>query len=268
MSMVAAFVMAFTVACSSSEGEPAEPIADPSPTEPTKSAPGPTADAGGDATTPSGGTDASSEGGEVGAADLVAITTACAKKVSSAPYARDVGGAANIDVCGLTGAVFWKADMDIDCDGKPSATCSKATDPSFLAETAASDSKGQPLDAAKLPYVVVPLPSSRFDYRKAGLRLGNVVAVVYDGKVEYGVIGDLGPASIIGEASYAMAKKLGIDPNPAKGGTGSGVLYIAFTGTTAKIAPIEDHTKAVTSGRALAKKLVTANKQSTSKSKK
>lgn len=208
-----------------------------------------------DASAPDGGGAA----GDVTPQQLLALVSTCTKKLSSAPYATDEDEASNLDVCGLQGAVFWKADMDIDCDGKASTTCSKKTDPSYLPETAASDSKGAPLDAAKLPYVVVPLASARFDYAKAGLRLGNVVAVIYKGKVEYGVLGDLGPASILGEASYAMAKNLGINPNPATGGVDSGVTYIAFTGTTAKITPIEDHSKAVQAGKTLAKKLVADN---------
>ncbi|MEI2764086.1 MAG: glycoside hydrolase family 75 protein [Dermatophilaceae bacterium] len=100
--------------------------------------------------------------------------------------------------------------MDIDCDGKPSTVCNKSADPAFQPQTSATDSKGAFLDASELPYVVIPLPSTRFDYAKAGLELGTVVAVIYDGKVEYGVFGDEGPDNIIGEASYAMAQLLGI----------------------------------------------------------
>jgi hypothetical protein len=117
-----------------------------------------------------------------------------------------------------------------------------------MPETAAVDSSGDPLDAAALPFVVVPGRSSRFDYRAAGLAMGTVVAVVYADRVEYGPLGDIGPTSIIGEASYAMADRLGIDPDPSSGGVEGGVLYIAFTGADAKLATIEDHDEAVTVG--------------------
>src|SRR5256885_645985 len=38
---------------------------------------------------------------------------------------------ATIPVCGLKNAVFWQADMDIDCDGKITTQCSSQTDPAF-----------------------------------------------------------------------------------------------------------------------------------------
>jgi glycosyl hydrolase group 75 (putative chitosanase) len=71
--------------------------------------------------------------------------------------------------------------------------------------------------------------------------------------------GGEGPKAIIGEASYAMAKNLGIDPDPSTGGTDSGVTYIAFTGAGAVVPKIEDHPAAVTLGQQLASTLVTAN---------
>jgi len=53
------------------------------------------------------------------------------------------------------------------------------------------------------------MPSARETAR------GNVVAVIYNHKLQYAVFGDTGPTNLIGEASYATAKKLGIDPDPA-----------------------------------------------------
>lgn len=194
------------------------------------------------------------------AADLLALLASC-KELTASKYQSDdePNAPADIPVCGLTGAVYWNADMDIDCDGKMSAQCNDQTDPSYLPETAATDSNGEFLDAATLPYVVVPLKSFRFDYKAAGLTLGSVIAVIYKGKVEYGVFGDLGPANIIGEASYAMAKSLGIDPDPAVGGADSGVTYIAFTGATAVVGTMEDHNEAVQVGQSRAAQLLTEN---------
>src|SRR5262249_54773704 len=82
---------------------------------------------------------------------LLAKVKECATKLSTAPYSKDSGGAATIDVCGLGDIVFWKADLDVDCDGKESVVCNKSTDPSYQAQTAATDSKGGYLDASKLP---------------------------------------------------------------------------------------------------------------------
>ncbi len=173
-------------------------------------------------------------------------------------YATDSGGTENIPICGLTGGagVYWKADMDIDCDGKETAQCNLNTDPDFQNQTSATDSHGDPLDSAGLPYVVVPLPSSRWDYSGAGLDFGSVIAVIYQDKVEYAVFGDEGPSSVIGEASVATATALGIDADPSTGGADSGVAYIAFTGPSAVVMPIEDHAAAVQLGIAKAEALL------------
>jgi Fungal chitosanase of glycosyl hydrolase group 75 len=195
------------------------------------------------------------------AAALLAKVAVCTKQVSNGKYQLDDSSASPeiVPVCGLTGAVFWKADLDVDCDGKPSTQCNKSTDAAYQPQTAANDSSGKPLDAVALPYVVVPQPGKRFDYKKSGLKLGSVVAVIYGGKIEFGIIGDTGPVDIIGEASYAMAKNLGINPNPSSGGVGSGVTYIAFTGVSASVKKNEDHAEAVSVGRARAAEVIRAN---------
>jgi hypothetical protein len=123
-------------------------------------------------------------------------------------------------------------------------------------QTAASDSQGQPLDAAALPYVVLPGKSTRFDYAAAGLKMGSVFAVIYKDTVQYGVAGDVGPTAVIGEASYKMAELLGIDPDPATGGTDEEVDYIGFTGADAVAVPIEDHDRAVSIGLERARALI------------
>ena len=185
--------------------------------------------------------------------DDVLVKLRSCRAVSTAPYKTDVSSStpANISVCGTTGGLHFTADMDIDCDGKPSSVCNSSTDPSFQAQTAGTDSKGAPLDASKLPYVVVPGESSRFSYVDAGLEMGSVVLVIYDGKMTFGVVGDVGPTSIVGEASYAMAKELGINPDPAVGGTSSGVTYLFFTGPSAKVKKLEDRAEALRLGEAL-----------------
>jgi hypothetical protein len=213
-----------------------------------------------------GGTTSSSTTGTGGmasadptAAELLAKLGNC-NQVSNGLYKTDDDSpSATVAICGLQGAVFWQADMDVDCDGKETAQCNLAADPAYQNQTSATDSNGDPLDAAALPYVVVPLPSSRFDYSAAGLQLGSVIAVIYQGKLAYGVFGDEGPNDIIGEASYAMAQSLGIDPDPSFGGTDGPVTYIAFTGDSAVVSPIESHDAAVAVGKARAQQLLQQN---------
>lgn len=192
------------------------------------------------------------------AEEILAKLNAC-RRISSAPYAKDAGGTSNIHVCGLRNAVFWKADMDIDCDGRPSEKCNRQTDPWFQPQTAATGTTGAPLDAASLPFIVVPGVSNRWNYRNAGVKLGSVGAVIYQGKIEYGIVGDVGPKTCIGEASYAMAERLGINPNPATGGVGDGVTYVVFTGESGKVTDNESHVEAVRIGRERARQLLREN---------
>ncbi|PVD04364.1 glycoside hydrolase family 75 protein [Streptomyces sp. CS014] len=200
------------------------------------------------------GQDAEAGPDEVTAAELLAEVRACSR-ISKGRYRTDSGSAkATVPVCGTRNAVFWKADVDIDCDGRKTRACNRKTDPYFLPETAFQSSRGEPLDSAALPHVVVPGPGKVWDYRKSGLTGGSVVAVVYRDRVRYGVIGDTGPTGIIGEASYAMAKSLGIDPDPSTGGAESGVTYIAFKDS--RISPIESRARAQSRGAALAREFV------------
>jgi hypothetical protein len=198
----------------------------------------------------------SAQEGTVSAADLLAKVTSCSQ-ISHGKYKTDDETSATVPVCGKNGAVFWKADMDIDCDGQRTTNCNENRDPWFQADTAFHQSDGKPLRAESLPYVVVPSSSSIWNYSGAGIKGGGVVAVIYNNKVEYAVVGDTGPTKIIGEASYATAKALGIDPDPATGGADSGVTYILFKNS--KVSPIESHSAAVSLGDQLAKQFLANN---------
>ena len=190
---------------------------------------------------------------------LLAEVTACSQ-LSNGKYRTDSDvGTATVAVCDKTGAVFWKGDMDIDCDGVRTSQCNEDTDCCFLPDTFCHTTSDTPLNSAQLPYMVVPSPSSIWDYRTKGIGCGTVVAIVYNGQVEYAVMGDTGPSGIIGEASYRTAADLGINPDPSNGGTDSGVTYIVFTGSGTKVAAIENHTQAVNLGRTLAQQFIDSN---------
>ncbi|MFD7112844.1 glycoside hydrolase family 75 protein [Streptomyces microflavus] len=190
----------------------------------------------------------------VTAEELLAEVRSC-RQVSRGKYRTDANRSkATVPVCSTTDAVFWKADMDIDCDGRKTKACNTGTDPYFQPQTAFQTSRGKPLDSAALPYVVVPAPGRIWDYRKSGLTGGSVVAVIYRGQVRYAVIGDTGPAGIIGEGSYALAEELSIDPHPTRGGTASGVTYIAFKDS--RVSPLESRAGAERRGETLAREFV------------
>ncbi|WP_409055992.1 glycoside hydrolase family 75 protein [Streptomyces sp. SYP-A7185] len=203
-----------------------------------------------------GSVDPAAREGSVSAAALLAGVRTC-EQISRGKYRTDDGARADIPVCGKRGAVFWKADLDIDCDGRPSKACNRRTDPLFFHATAFQDSAGRQLSAERLPYVVVPGASRRWNHAKHGITGGSVAAVIYRGKVLYAVVGDTGPTDLIGEASYAAAKSLGIRPDPRSGGTDEEVTYLVFKG--AKASPVESHRAAVTRGDALARQFLRRN---------
>ncbi|NLU71716.1 hypothetical protein HCC61_03270 [Streptomyces sp. HNM0575] len=194
--------------------------------------------------------------GSVSAADLLAKVKDC-KQISNGKYKTDEEGSASIPVCDTDSAVFWKGDMDIDCDGVETEQCNKDADPAYQDDTAFHTSDDQPLNAEKMPYVVVPSKSDIWNFADSGIKGGGIVAVISGDKVTYAAVGDTGPEEIIGEASYATADSLGIDPDPATGGAESGVTYIAFKNS--KTDAIEDHAKTVELGDKLAKDFVGAN---------
>jgi len=192
--------------------------------------------------------------GPVSAAELLDLTASC--NWIGGDYAENAGESASIPVCGLEGAVHWTADFDVDCDGLVTDECNEETDPWFQPMTALTDSNGNYIDASIVPYLVVPSPSSRFNYANHGVRLGAAGAIVYNGRVEYVVFADTGPEEIIGEGSYAAAVNLGIDPDPETGGSGGPVTFIVFSGEEAVIDVPESHAQAQELGERLANRLL------------
>ena len=206
---------------------------------------------------------AGSTGGVGGAAGdsivggLLALTRACKTPVSHAyafdsdPADPDAGKSTTI--CELPGAVFWVADMDIDCDGvATSGKCDQADDCCYFPDTAVHGASG-PLTAAVTPYIVIPQ-----DFMHAGLADGAVAAVIYQGRLTYAIFGDTGPTDIIGEASYACAERLGINPDARTGGVqGATVTYIVFTKGMASVPQnVEDQAETQALGESLAKELL------------
>jgi uncharacterized protein YraI len=220
----------------------------------TSSSSGSTSSSSGSTSSSSGSTSSSGGPATVTPAGILAALGSCSQLSGTSKFRKDAGGSSTVSICGASGAVWWTADMDIDCDGGSGATCQN--DPDYQPDTATTDSKGNPLDASTLPYVVIPGSSNGFNYKTAGLKMGSVVAVIYNGKISYGILGDVGPQGVIGEASYAMAKELGINASPTSGGVDSGVTYVAFTGTAAVVSKKEDHAAAVSIGQQKAADLV------------
>lgn len=189
------------------------------------------------------------------AAQVLAALAALPSTVAGGPYATDSGSSANINIMKTsTGAYWWKADMDIDTDGQPFPEQDNNSD--RQTETSFTQSDGKPLNSGKLPFIVIPLPSSRFNYRDAGIRGGDSCIAILNGKMVYAVFGDEGPTGIIGEASYAAAKALGVPGIPYGGWDGKDVTYIVFPGS--RVSPIESVAAGVAKGEANAAALIAA----------
>jgi hypothetical protein len=190
------------------------------------------------------------------AAQLLAKTQSCTQ-ISAGKYKTDSELGRTIPVCDANGAVWWRADMDIDCDGQRTSHCNEQTDPWFYPDTAFYGSDDKPLIADVTHYVVVPSPSSTWRYTSSGLAGAGSCAVIYNNKVVYASIGDTGPTDIIGEASYATARDLGIDPDPETGGSDGPVTYICFKNS--KVSPIESNSAATSVGEGKASTFVANN---------
>jgi hypothetical protein len=188
--------------------------------------------------------------GDPTASQLLAMTRSC-DEVSDGKYAMREGGRERISVCKKKSAYFWTSDMAIDCDGQPTDACNPDTDSTFSEGTNFKTSTGEYFTADVTRYFVIPLPSYRFDYRDAGIKPGNVGAVIYNNKLVYAVLADLGPADSIGEASYATAKALGVETDPSIGGTAGPVTFIVFPGVVPD--PVEENAVITRVGTAAAR---------------
>jgi hypothetical protein len=189
--------------------------------------------------------------GEAKASDLLDLTTTC-NQVSRKKWATDDGK--KVGICGLNGAIFWTADMDIDCDGKRTAQCNEDTDCCFLPDTAFHNNDDDPLTASKTPYIVIPN-----DHKIPNVKGGAVAAVIFKNKLIFAILGDTGPSDIIGEASFAAAKALGINPDAKNGGTAGPVTYVLFLGSGAVPKDVENQTEVNQLGNRLTTKLRAAN---------
>jgi len=84
------------------------------------------------------------------------------------------------------------------------------------------------VDAVSVPYIV--LPPQGFKYAK----LGDFATVVNlrNGKVGEAIIADeSAPELPMGEGSIALARTLGIDPDPRNGGVEKGIAYVIYPGS-------------------------------------
>jgi hypothetical protein len=78
-----------------------------------------------------------------------------------------------------------------------------------------------------IPYIAIPSGFSK------DFKLGDI-ALVYNkknGKKCFAIYADVGPKELLGEGSIKLAKELGINSSPKKGGIEKNVIYILFIGS-------------------------------------
>jgi hypothetical protein len=145
--------------------------------------------------------------------------------LQNCPITRYYGETKGIETIDFT------ADMDIDADGSGG---NPWHDKYFQADTSLHY-KGKALDSSKVPYIVVPPVVIS---ATTGIVLGShcVVFNFNNSMWTQAVVGDLGPSLKVGEGSMALAKLLGIDPNPNTGGEDTQTInYRIFVGIPATV---------------------------------
>jgi len=139
------------------------------------------------------------------------------------------------------GLLYFRSGMQVDADGSPRA---RQIDPCGQSQTSLKHADGASVDAEQIPYFVLPAGS----YKQLGIKLGDIAAVRYQGKVQFAVFADVGPSYKMGEGSMALAQALGINPSPTRGGTASPqVEYLVFRGSGDRTPghPVINHQKGV-----------------------
>lgn len=126
------------------------------------------------------------------------------------------------------GSVFFLGDFDVDIDGSPNWK----SDPDGQPDTTLHY-KGKPIDSSKVPGIVLPPECIK---SVKGIVMGCKAEVTYNGKTEPAVVFDGGPHYKLGEGSEALARRLGINPSPTRGGVDDPVvLYRYWPGVPTKV---------------------------------
>ena len=116
------------------------------------------------------------------------------------------------------GAVAWVSKLSVDLDGSPLA-CSEDRGRMDQCPTSlmlpGADGAPTPVDADRVPYVVIPIsrpdqPRGEFT-RLTGVGVGDLGVVAWNGRVVPVIVADTGPWPKLGEGSLALHRALGHD---------------------------------------------------------
>ena len=129
-----------------------------------------------------------------------------------------------------TGQLAYQSELQLDTDGWPGGA--NQGDSSWQADTSLRYGDGTYVNANAVPYFVLPGAW----YSQYGIKVGDLAAIVYKGKLAFAVFADVGPKGKLGEASLQLFRQLGeerLRPNGRiiNSGMGGGVTTIVFPGS-------------------------------------
>lgn len=190
-----------------------------------------------------------------------------AKQERASTVKREIGFMDGSPIYQLGNVVSFRGGMNINADGSPRAYGPNGHGLDYLGNAGspgnwwgiATDASGKPyvqgigdpfpghyvsttamadrryeindprryVNSETVPFIVLP---SNFPVK---VPLGTKARVTYRGKSVDGIYADIGPRFQLGEASIAMANKLGINSDPKRGGTKEEMLYEVFLPTVA-----------------------------------
>lgn len=106
------------------------------------------------------------------------------------------------------GTIFFDGKMGLDADGSPYSrkTPGQTDQPHTSFYYDLPGKQHVYVNADKVPFIVIPLGG--FD-KELGIEVGDVAAVVYQGKICYALVADQGPSCKIGEGSIELHEQLG-----------------------------------------------------------
>jgi Fungal chitosanase of glycosyl hydrolase group 75 len=140
-------------------------------------------------------------------------TDMCDGETLKKPYKCSSDPSRNTAILKLKGdVIFYDAKMAIDADG---SALSKARGGTNLPETAwhYPTPPGDSVDAEHVPYTVLSkeFVAAKYASLRQGITIhtGDIAAVVYNGKTQYALVADTGPACKIGEGSMKLHDELG-----------------------------------------------------------
>ncbi|MBS1954340.1 MAG: hypothetical protein JST89_09140 [Cyanobacteria bacterium SZAS-4] len=126
-----------------------------------------------------------------------------------------------------TAGIYLRSGMTVDADGSPRA---RQIDPDGQLNTSMRYADNKSVNAEVVPYMVLPGGA----YQKYGVQLGDMVLVrnTDNGRMAVAVFADVGPRNKTGEGSMELAREMGLNPSPTKGGTSkASIEYLVLPNT-------------------------------------